>query len=484
MPKKVLYFKFQHETNAQCPKPADMTAYKYGHLRVGDVILTDPRPSGLDSAAALTVLEADGDIEIIPVVSMWASPSGPVSQEVYDFVTEKLQTALAENGPVDGIMILFHGAMVAEGHPDAEGDILEMLRGLVGGEIPIVASLDLHANVTKKMATLATALVPYENYPHTDAYETSYLAAQILVDALNGKSKPVMDYRRIPHLLPLFPTERAEIRKIYDLAAACQKRPGVLSVRFTHGFFAADIEELGMSVLAVTDGDPELAEAIAEEVAAAIDREKENMKDNYMSLDDALDLSLQPGDGPIVIADTSDNTGGGGMGNTTHILRRILERGLTGCALAIMVDPQCVAACLEAGVGARVHLSLGGWSDPTYSGGPLEVDAYVRLISDGWYTLKGPMTTGTRVCMGKTVVLDIAGNQVIVVSLPFQPYDLEVFRAHGIAPEELKLLVVKSSIHYRASFGTVARKMIPVPLPGYNVPYPQGYNFRNWKGKV
>lgn len=157
---------------------------------------------------------------------------------------------------------------------------------------------------------------------------------------------------------------------------------------------------------------------------------------------------------------------------------------MTGCVLAVMVDPKSVEKCVAAGAGATVQLQLGGWSDPRYSGGPLEVDAYVRMLSDGWYTLKGPMTHGLRVCMGKTAVLTIAGNQVIVTSSPFQPYDLEVFRAHGIAPEEQKLLVVKSSIHYRASYGTVARQMIPVPLPGYNVPYPQGFPFRNWKGKV
>ena len=157
---------------------------------------------------------------------------------------------------------------------------------------------------------------------------------------------------------------------------------------------------------------------------------------------------------------------------------------MTGCAFAVLLDAQSVKECMKAGVGATVHLQLGGWSDPVYSGGPVEVDAYVHMITDGFYTLKGTMSKGLRVWMDKTAVLHIAGNTVIVSSRPFQPYDLEVYRAHGIAPEEQKLLVVKSSIHYRASFGTVARKMICVPMPGYNVPYPQGYPFRNWKGKV
>jgi len=461
-----------------------MTAYKNATFAVGEEILRVKRGAGVDSAGVFDVLEAESDLEIIPVVSMFANPSGPVTAEVFDFVTKKLAEAVRERGPIDGVMILFHGAMVAEGHPDAEGDILEFLRELIGYDVPIMASLDLHANVTEKMARYATALVPYEHYPHIDGYATARVATQLLVDTLNGKINPVMAYRRVHHLLPLFPTERAEIRPLYKLAETCQARPGALCVRFTHGFFAADIEELGMAVLVITDNDRQLAEEIADELAAAIEQEKDKMHDDYMSLDEALDLALQPGEGPVVIADTSDNPGGGGLGNTTHILRRILERGMTGCALAIIVDPDSVYACERAGVGATVELQLGGWSDPAYSGGPLPVTAYVRMLSDGYYIQKGEMSKGGRARMGKTAILEIGGNQVIVTEFPTQPYDLEVFRAHGIAPEEQKLLVVKSSIHYRASYGTVARQMIPVPLPGYIVPFPQGFPFRTWKGKV
>ncbi len=483
MAKKVLFFRFQHETNVLCPAPADMTAYQNAWLVLGNDILNVPRTAATEVTGALNVLEAYPDIEIVPVMNMFANPSGPVTQDVYAFAEDLLLQTIREKGPFDGAMILFHGAMVAEGHPDAEGDIMEMLRNHMGWDIPIVASLDLHANVTAKMARCANALVPFENYPHTDMYDTARVAALIFVDALYGKTSPVMAYRRIPHLMPLYPTERQEIRPLYELCHQLQQQPGVLSVRFTHGFFAADIAEMGMAVLTVTDGDQALADEVADTLAAEIVKRKETLHDDYLTLDQALDMAMEPADAPVVIADTSDNPGGGGIGNTTHILRRVLERKLTGCAFAVIVDPKSVEICEEAGVGATVHLRLGGWSDPTYSGGPVEVTAYVKMITDGTYVNKGKMAQGAKMKMGKTAVLDIQGNWVIVTSLSWQPYDLEVFPSHGITPTDMRLLVVKSSIHYRATFGPIARAMLPVPLPGYMDPRPSNFPFRTWKGQ-
>jgi len=483
MAKKVLFFRFQHETNVLCPIPADMTAYKNVMFAIGDDMRNVPRPSRIDVAAVLDVLEPYEDVEIVPVLNMFANPSGPVTRDVYAFVETQLLQTIHEKGPFDGVMILFHGAMVAEGHPDAEGDLLEMLRRELGWEVPIVTSLDLHANVTAKMARCATALVPFEHYPHTDIYDTVKRAAEIFADALHRKTHPVMAYRRIPHLLPLYPTAKPEIRPIYQLSHRLTERPGVLSARFTHGFFAADIAEMGMAVLTVTDGDKALAEDVADILSQEIIRRKDTLREEYPTLDQALDMAMEPGEGPIVIADTSDNPGGGGIGNTTHILRRILERKMTGCALAVIVDPERVAVCEKAGVGATVELPLGGWSDPKYSGGPVEVTAYVKMLTDGKYINKGKMSQGATMKMGKTAVLEIAGNRVIVTSLSCQPFDLEVFPSHGITPADMRLLVVKSSIHYRATFGTIARAMLSIPLPGYIDPRPENFPFRNWKGQ-
>lgn len=484
MKKKILVISFKHETNVFCPKPADEKAYRDLRFHTGEECFSKQRGTGSEIGAFLDVFDKREDIELIPTVSMSASPCGMVKEDVYNFVVENVTEAILKNSPLDGILLDFHGAMVAEGHTDGEGDLLEIIRNMVGFEIPVVASLDLHANVTEKMARLATALVPYEHYPHIDTYETGYVAAKILEETLDGKLNPVMAYRRVPFLLPLFPSDFPEMKVLYDKANKLQETPKARCVRFAHGFFAADIEEMGMTVMAVADGDKELAEKLADELAATIEENIPNLTREYPSLDEALDIAIRPENGTVAIGDASDNPGAGGLGDSTHILRRILERGITGAAVATILDPVSAEACADAGVGSTVELDLGGRSDPEYSGGPLKVSAYVKMITDGKYIFKGQMMRGSLAKHGKTAVVEIAGNTVLITSFPKQPLDLEVFRSHGITPEDKKILVTKSAIHFRASYGTVAKELIAVALDGYASPIPQNYKYKNWKGRV
>lgn len=484
MKKKLLLIRFWHETNSFSPVPADMQAYKNFSFEVGEASFAAHRGVGTELGAFLELFEAREDVELIPTVSLAAVPSGPVTADVYDFVLKEVCDAIRRNLPLDGVLVNCHGAMVAKGHCDGEGDLFEAIRALVGEEIPLIASLDLHANVTEKMARHATALLPYECYPHTDIYDTGRVVASMMADCLDGNLTPVMAYRRIPHLLPFFYTDSEHIQPLYRLAKRLEKQKGVRSVRFAHGFFPADIAEMGMSVMVVTDGDRALAESIADEMKQAIEAAIPGLLPEYVSVDEALDRALSAGEGPVVLADASDNPGAGGMGDTTHILRRILERGITGAAIATILDPASVEVCAKAGVGATVSLRLGGWSDPAYSGGPLEVTAYVRMLSDGKYVLKGKMLHGTIAKQGKTAVVEIAGNTVLITSISRQPFDLEVFRSHGIAPEEQRILVTKSTIHFRASFGTVAKEMLTLAAPGYAVPVPEGLPYKNWETQL
>ena len=481
MKKKLLIIEFKHETNVFCPKKADMQAFRDFRLYTGEEAFSKHRGTGTEVGAYLDVFEAREDFELIPTVAMYACPSGTVTKEVYAFVEESVTEAIRKHSPLDGVLIAFHGAMVAEGHPDGEGDLLELIRKQTGNNIPIVISLDLHANVTEKMVRHTEAIVPFEKYPHIDMYETGYTAAKIMEDILDGSLHPAMAYRRIPFLLPLFPSDFPEMQVLYRAANKLQETKGARCVRFAHGFFPCDIEEMGMTVMTVTDGDQKLAEALADELEQTIRDNIPNLKRVYPTLDEALDIAVTPGDGPVVIADASDNPGAGGISDSTHILRRILERGITGAAVATILDPKSVEACVKAGVGETADLKLGGWSDPAYSGGPLEVTAYVKKITDGKYRFKGQMMHGDTVNHGLTAVVEIAGNTVLIASLPRQPFDLEIFRYNGIAPEEQKILVVKSAIHYRASYGTVAREMLAVSLPGYSSPVPETYRYKNWK---
>ena len=484
MKKKILIIQFTHETNSFCPVKADMKAYKNMTFLTGDEVFEKQRGLGTETGGFLDILEKYDEFELIPSVALSASPSGPVTSEVYDFVLKEVTEVIKTKAPFDGVLIKFHGAMVAEGHDDGEGDLLEVVRSMVGWDIPIITTLDLHANVTDKMAKCATALVPFNEYPHIDTYETGIRAAELMAQTLLGKIKPVMSYRKIPFLQPLLPSNSPELSPIYDLAKELNAKEGMLSVRFTHGFFPADIAELGMSVLAVADGNRELADECADKLCNFITDSIPTLKANYMTLDEALDKIENSIQAPFALADSSDNPGAGGVGDTTHILRAVLKRGIKGVAISTITDPEFVKKCIESGVGTTVEAELGGWSDPNYSGGPLKVSAYVKKISDGKYISKAQMSYGVEFNHGKSVVVEIAGNYVIVTSISRQPYDIEIFRNHGITPEDMKILVVKSSIHYRATYQDVACEMIPLALDGYSVPVPQIYKYKKWKGVV
>ncbi len=484
MKKKIMIMRFHHETNCFCPNLADETAYKNYCFEYGEHCFDAHYGVKNEMGAFLDVFSERDDIETVPCVSMTASPCGPVTASVYNFVLGETEKTLKEKGPFDGVLISAHGAMVAQGHCDGEGDLLQKIREITGYDIPIIMSVDLHANITEKMAKNADAITVYEKYPHTDTYETGYLAAKLMADTLDGKIKPCMAYRRIPFLLPLFPHEHPAIVPLYEKAQSFTAEKNVLSVRFAHGFFPSDIEEMGMSVVVVTDGDKNAAEKIADDLASEIEKRTPELKMEFPSLDAALDIALTEGEKPVVIADASDNPGAGALSDTTHILKRILERGIKGAVIATIVDPESVEKCIKAGVGEEAELSLGGKSDPQYSGGPLNVRAYVKMLSDGKYISKAKIAYGAPFNHGKTAITEVLGNTVIITSIPRQPWDIEIFRSHGIAIEEKKILVVKSTIHYRASYGEIAREMIGVSLPGYSVPVPEDFEYKNWKGEL
>lgn len=480
MNKKVLIAQFHHETNSFCPINADETKYRNYRFDVGDEVISNQRGIGSEMGAFIDVFEKRPDITLIPAVALNAAPSGPVTSGVYDFVIEEIRRLIEKHSPLDGILLTLHGAMVADNHSDGEGDLLENIRKWVGYEIPVIASLDLHANVTEKMAENATALIPYECYPHTDTYETGYLSAKIMLDTLDGKCTPVMAYRHIPYLLPLFPSEIPEIKCIYDLTKIQTQHKDVLSARFAHGFFLSDIKGMGMSVMVITNGNKELANKYANELVSFINKNIPNLKRHFPSLDEVLEKAVCENDKPFVIADASDNPGAGGMSDTTHILREILKRGIQGAVLATIVDPTSVNICEKAGVGSSVSLSLGGWSNPTYSGGPLEITAYVKMISDGKYASREKLSYGEVINHGKTAVVEIEGNTVFITSIPRQPWDIEIFRSHGIRPEEQKIIITKSAVHYRASYGKITDRTEAVVLPGLATPVPDGMIFKNY----
>ncbi|MBE6970281.1 MAG: M81 family metallopeptidase [Ruminococcaceae bacterium] len=481
MHKRVLLAQFKHETNSYSPIPADLQAFRNFACRFGADVLQAHSGITDELGGFIEVFQSYPDFELVPSFELVTEPSAAVTSEVYELAESTIRRSLEEQGPFDGVLLALHGAMVAEGHPDAEGDFVALLREIVGDAVPIVVTLDLHGNITRKMADNASALVAYEKYPHTDSYATGKLGATILAETLRGRLNPQLGYRYVPYLLPLFPSEFPEIKKFHDMARAYEMRPGVCCVRVCHGFFPSNVDEMGMSVLVVTDGDKAQAQEIADELGRAIWEGRETLKRKYMALDEALDIVEKAAEGPIVLADASDNPGAGGMGETTHILRRILERGICGGAVVMICDPESVKACMAAGVGNRVQLRLGALYDPAYSGEPLEVEGLVEHLSHGKYRNHGVMSRGMLFDIGKAATVNIGGNHVIITTLRTQPYDMEVMRCCGLDPEEQRFIVVKSSVHFRAHYGTVAKQILDLAVPGYAVPLPDGYSYTHWK---
>ena len=466
--KNIVIAEFKHETNRFCPIPANETAYRNRNLIFGEEIFSYFKGVKNEIGGFLDVFRDREGFQLIPAIAGNAMPSGPVTMDMFYMARDKILEAIRSVDHVDGVLLSLHGAMVLEEFEDGEGLLLETVRNEVGPDVPIIVSLDLHVNMTKRMQKNGTAFFVYDYYPHTDMYDTGVAAAEAMYATLSGKVKPVMRWYKMPFLQPCLPTADPVIKKYVDMAQEMRQRPGVLRVNICSGFFQADIEEMGVAVIAVTDDDAQLAQDLADELGKAIWADRANLRRRLYTADEAIDevLASAEGEGPFVLADVADNPGAGGSADTPHLLRRLIERDVQNVAYAIICDPEAVIAAEKAGVGNMVTVSLGGKTRPDICGEPVVVEAYVKSISDGVYVNRDTMCQGLVNRLYKTAVLRIGGVEVIVSSNRVQPWDLEVYRSQGIMPQDKKVLVTKSTAHFRASFGTVAYKILDVEAPG------------------
>jgi microcystin degradation protein MlrC len=409
--------------------------------------------------------------------SCWAGaiPSSYVTQDAFEriagAIVDDVRAALAGDG-LDGIYLDLHGAAVAEHADDAEGELLQRLRDIVGPGLPIVASLDLHANVTQRMLALADALVSYRTYPHVDMADTGALAAELMARRLRAGRKEPLHARRVPYLIALNSqsTFMEPAKSLYERLVALDREYGTV-LSFCPGFPAADFDECGPTVW----GHGERAQAAVEALYAAV-AEPTQWQGEVLSAHDAAQRALALAETaglPVVVADTQDNPGAGGDSNTTGMLHALLAQGAGRrfpgqVALGLMYDPAAGRAALEAGVGAELDLAL-GQSVPTFGGpsdAPLRGRFKVLAVSDGVCTLKGPMMRGLTVRLGPSACLEIEGIRVAVVSGKKQLLDRELLRMLGIPPELMRVIVVKSSVHFRADFQPNASHVLVAKAAG------------------
>ena len=464
---RVLIAGFLHETNTFAPTPARWENFQNGEgfpqMHLGNDVL---RLASVNVPLGGFVLAADPAWELLPVIWCAASPSGPVESSAFERVTRMIESACAEETP-DAVYLDLHGAMVSEEYPDGDGEILRRVREVVGPETPIVVSLDLHANVSDLMLETADAMVAYRTYPHVDMADTGRSAAGLLGRILAGEQM-TMNVQRIGFLIPTISGSTLEgpARTAYELLESADN-DAVLSIAMA--FPAADVEECQPCVFGYGTDQGQLAK-IVEGITGAIHDLEPEFRLNALPVDQALDEAVQAiadGQIPVVIADTQDNPGAGGDATTTGLLRELVQRNIASSALAAMWSPEIVQTAIAAGLGETVTVSFAG--SAADGDGPFSETFQVEGITDGRVYFDGPMMHGNELSVGPSVLLRRGNVRVIVNSHKAQIMDRNQFRAAGVSPEEQQILVVKSSVHFRADYTGIAGRIIVALAPG---PFP------------
>lgn len=455
---------FLHETNTFAPSPATLAIFATGGgaggIYEGADAIKALRGTNAGFAGALTYGEAQ-DWKVIPTLYAAASPSAHVTEEAFETITGKLLDAIKAAMPLDGVFLDLHGAMVAMHVDDGEGEILARVRALVGPDVPVVASLDLHANVSARMVEEADLLVSYRTYPHVDMAETGARAAEALGRLLGGAPRPAKAMRQASYLLPIAwqCTDLAPAKELYASLAAMED---VWPMSLNMGFPAADFADCGATVIAYGDNAAADADALMSAVEAAEPGFAGRVFTPEEAVAEAVKLS-KGARGPVVISDTQDNPGAGGDSDTMGMVRAL--RGVEGAAIGSIFDAESAASAHKAGVGARIKIALGAKSRiPGDS--PLEAEYEVAALSDGRFICPGPFHGGKQVSMGPSACLVLDGLRIVVVSAKAQMADRAMFSQVGIDPEKATILCVKSSVHFRADFAPIAETILVAAAPG------------------
>jgi len=472
MMKRVAVGGFLHETNTFAPTKADYDAFVQGGgympMARGRALLECCKDINLGISGAVANGTAQG-WDIVPLLWTGAIPSAHVTREAFERIVSELVEMLKGAGPLDGVFLDLHGAMVCEHLDDGEGELLTRVRDVVGPHVPIATSLDLHGNITRRMVDNADIMVGFRTYPHVDMAETGRRAASLLTKLMERKKGYESAFVRLPYLVPI-PWQCTDLEpgaELYHLVAELE-RDAVVSTSLFMGFPAADFPECGPTVVAYAETQRE-AQAAADRIALSYDQaESAFVGKTYEAADgvvEAMRLASEGAPGPVVLADTQDNPGAGGDSNTTGMLRALIEKGAENAAIGLIVDPAVAAKAHAAGIDAKITVSLGGQSS-----GPgatsYKASFVVETLSDGKLTASGPYYGGARLDLGLSACLRIGGVRIAVTSHKAQMADREMFRFLGIEPERETILVVKSSTHFRADFTPIASKILVCLSPG------------------
>ena len=477
---------FLHESHSFAPIPttwADFLAPGgWPAVQRPGTLVAALRGSAVPAAGAIKAAEAAG-VTIAPLSWGFANPAGPVTAEAFErlaaLIFHDLQAAL-EEGPLDGLYLDLHGAMVAEHFPDAEGELLRRARAILGPDVPITASLDPHCNLTAAMVGYADALAPFRTYPHVDMKEAGARAMALLLERIRRGRPFAKAFRQLDYLIPITSqcTLVPPMKDVMVARGALASRTEVAELALCFGFPYADFPDCGLAIAAFGP-DQARVDAAADQLLTDLKAREIAFKEEIFSAEDGVARALKiaaKSKKPVVLADTQDNPGGGGHGDTTGLLAALIAQRAEGAVLALINDAESAAACHAAGEGALVALSLGGKSD----GAPLAVQARVLKLTDGRFICTGPMAGGNPADLGPSALISPApGIRVILTSRKMQAYDQALFRHMGVEPSAQRLLALKSSVHFRADFQPIAEAVLVVAAPGPVVADPATLPFRH-----
>lgn len=451
------------ETNTFSPMPTSLKSFAVA--RHGDY---STYPPFADSVVALFGrLARERGWEVAESLIAAAEPAGKTLKHVYEAFRDEILADLRAAIPVDGVLLDLHGAMVADGYDDCEGDLIGRVRQIVGPAVPIGVELDLHCHISRAMCDNATAIITYKEYPHTDFAERGIELFNLIALAIEGRVRPTIGTFDCQMIGLFYPTAEP-MKSFVARMKALEGKYGVLSVSLAHCFPWGDVPDLGAKMLVVTDNDPVQAATVAEMLGRELYAMRQTVYPRYLGIDAALDEALQLGAGadkPVVLADVSDNSGGGAPGDSTFVLRRMLERKIDNAALGCIWDPVAVSVAMDAGVGARLPLRVGGKMG-AMSGDPLDLLVTVTGIAEDAVQYFGPDESKQTVLLGHSVGLNVEGIAIVLISIRTQTFSPHVFTNVGIDPHTKRILVVKSTQHFYARFAPIAAHVRYISAPG------------------
>lgn len=444
------------ETNTFSPLPTSLRAFQEQvFFRPGEHPDDAPRMCTAPLFVARKRAKRDG-FTLIEGSCFAASPAGTVNRRDYEFMRDEVLEQIRAAMPLDAVVLGLHGAMVAHGYDDVEGDILERTREIVGDKCVIGVELDPHCHLTLRRLRNANLIVLYKEFPHTDVVDRAEDLLTLVLRTVRGEIKPVMsvyDCRQIGSYPTQFPLMRAFVDKLYAL----EGKDGILSVSVAHCFPYADVPELSGRILVIADGDKAKADALATRLGEEFVSMRGKTMPEFFTVEEGVRVAMEAPEGPIVIAEPSDNAGGGAPSDNTTILRELIARGAQSAAVGPIWDPVAVALCFDAGEGARFPLRFGGKIGPA-SGIPIDAIVEVTKLATNCWQDFGP----SRVPLGDCAAVKVNGVEAVLITKRTQAFGLDLFRNVGIEPTQRKILVCKSTNHFAAAFGPIAKRVIYV----------------------